>query len=94
MAATSESPESERKRLEQSISAVESQRAILGDEAADAAVSALRRELSVLDGTEMEPGQRKESERRVVTVLFSDVVGSTALAGQVDPEENNWWKNH
>ena len=87
MAATSESPESERKRLEQSISAVESQRAILGDEAADAAVSALRRELSALDGSEMEPGQREESERRVVTVLFSDVVGSTALAGQVDPEE-------
>jgi class 3 adenylate cyclase len=25
-------------------------------------------------------------ERRVVTVLFADVVGSTALAGQVDPE--------
>jgi len=27
------------------------------------------------------------SERRVVTILFSDVVGSTAAAGKLDPEE-------
>ena len=87
MTATVEFPESERKRLEQTISAVESQRAILGDEAADVAIAALRRELSALDENETEPGRRKESERRVVTILFSDVVGSTALAEQVDPEE-------
>ncbi len=84
---TFEFPESERRRLEQSISAIESQRAVLGDEAADAAIAALRRERSALDEIESEPGRPTESERRVITILFSDVVGSTALAEQVDPEE-------
>src|SRR5436853_3703183 len=29
----------------------------------------------------------KEAERRQVTVLFSDLVGSTALANEIDPED-------
>src|SRR5438270_890650 len=29
----------------------------------------------------------KEAERRQITVLFSDLVGSTALANEIDPEE-------
>jgi class 3 adenylate cyclase len=32
-------------------------------------------------------GRSSESERRIVTVLFCDVQGSTALAEQFDPEE-------
>ena len=84
MPETLEFPESDRRRLEQSISAIESQRATLGDKAADAAITALRRELSALNETETEPSRPTESERRVVTILFSDVVGSTALAEQVD----------
>ena len=55
MATSSESPESERKRLEQTISALEAQRAILGDEAADAAIASLSRELSALEKAESEP---------------------------------------
>jgi hypothetical protein len=31
--------------------------------------------------------EAKEAERRQVTVLFSDLVGSTALANAIDPEE-------
>ena len=40
----------------------------------------------VISGIEAEVSNAVE-ERRVVTVLFSDVVGSTALAGQMDPED-------
>ena len=86
MSATSESDKSERERLEQTIATLEAQRAILGDEAADAAIASLRRELNALDTAEPESGRRKEGERRVLTVLFSDVVGSTALAESMDPE--------
>ena len=75
---------SEREMLEQNIAALEAQRASIGDAAADAAIASLRRELSDLEAG---PGRRAEGERRVVTVLFSDVVGSTALAEQMDPED-------
>ncbi|CCE09686.1 RtsD [Bradyrhizobium sp. STM 3843] len=34
-----------------------------------------------------EPGQRDEAERRQVTVMFADLVGSTALAAGMDPED-------
>jgi class 3 adenylate cyclase/tetratricopeptide (TPR) repeat protein len=33
------------------------------------------------------PSETKEAERRQVTVLFSDLVGSTALANEIDPED-------
>jgi class 3 adenylate cyclase len=38
-----------------------------------------------------EPAQRtdasRDAERRQLTVMFCDLVGSTALAGRLDPEE-------
>ena len=34
-----------------------------------------------------EPQARDSAERRQVTVMFSDLVGSTALSGQLDPED-------
>jgi len=79
--AISKSTEDERERLEQAIVALEAQRAILGDEAADLAIASLRRELAGLETAAVEPGHRVEGERRVVTILFCDVTGSTALAG-------------
>jgi class 3 adenylate cyclase len=33
------------------------------------------------------PQQRDSAERRQVTVMFSDLVGSTALAARMDPED-------
>ena len=33
------------------------------------------------------PAQRTDAERRQVTVMFSDLVGSTALAARMDPED-------
>ena len=38
-------------------------------------------------GFEPEPKPQETAERRQVTVLFSDLVGSTALAGRMDPED-------
>jgi SAM domain (Sterile alpha motif) len=35
----------------------------------------------------VEPKAQDTAERRQVTVLFSDLVGSTALAGRMDPED-------
>ena len=32
-------------------------------------------------------GRSMQGERRIVTVLFCDVVGSTAMAEQLDPED-------
>jgi class 3 adenylate cyclase len=36
---------------------------------------------------EPEPKPQETAERRQVTVMFSDLVGSTALAGRMDPED-------
>jgi class 3 adenylate cyclase/tetratricopeptide (TPR) repeat protein len=38
-------------------------------------------------GTALQPPGEEHQERRVVTVLFSDLAGSTALAEQLDPED-------
>src|SRR5256885_9416020 len=38
-----------------------------------------------MDGTDVRPAMREE--RRVVTALFADVAGSTALGERMDPEE-------
>jgi class 3 adenylate cyclase len=37
--------------------------------------------------TAAEPKARDSAERRQVTVMFSDLVGSTTLAGRMDPED-------
>ena len=52
-------------------------------------VPAADRELSMVTGTAGAAGHRKEAadaERRQLTVLFCDLVGSTELAARLDPE--------
>ncbi|MBC7485100.1 MAG: AAA family ATPase [Rhizobacter sp.] len=61
------------------IAALEAQRALLGDAVVDAALAPLRRQLAAL--------QAAAPQRRLVTVLFLDVVGSTALSSTLDPED-------
>ncbi|HEV8718464.1 MAG TPA: adenylate/guanylate cyclase domain-containing protein, partial [Candidatus Binatia bacterium] len=39
------------------------------------------------DARRQTPDARLEGERRQLTVMFCDLVGSTALSGQLDPEE-------
>lgn len=74
----------ERDELEQAIAALEEKRSLLGDEIVDIALSSMREKLSGLlgeSGTIHEPQQRK-----LVTVLFADVSGFTAMAETMDHE--------
>lgn len=74
----------ERELLERAIAALESKRSLLGDEIVDVALASMREKLTgVLEGTRRshEPQQRK-----LITVLFSDVSGFTAMAETMDHE--------
>jgi class 3 adenylate cyclase len=80
---------SDRQEIEQAIGALEAQRLILGDAATDAALDGLRQRLADLTGESKQgsiPAPETQGERRIVTVLFCDVTGSTALAESMDPE--------
>jgi class 3 adenylate cyclase/tetratricopeptide (TPR) repeat protein len=67
--------------LEQAIAALEDQRGLLGDQVVDLAIAPLvekrDRLLTAAVG----------EQRKLVTVLFADLVDSTELAGRLDPED-------
>jgi len=69
----------ERQRIEKAIAAQESLRATVGDEIVDETISMLRRELAHLE--------TPEQQRKLVTILFADVVGSTNIVKHLDPED-------
>jgi len=69
----------EREQLEGGIAALEAQRAVLGDAVVDTALAALRARLARLD--------TPEQQLRPVTILFTDVVGSTSVSQRLDPED-------
>ncbi|HZT55701.1 MAG TPA: hypothetical protein VFA35_05695, partial [Burkholderiaceae bacterium] len=76
----------EEQQLEAGIAALESQRATLGDTVVEAALEGLKARLAALRKTpapEPEPAQSLKQ----VSILFLDVVGSTALGQRLDPEE-------
>ena len=73
------------RELKAAIAGLEAQRSVLGDSVVESAVTALRQQLA-----ELEMPLRimaTEEERKVVTILFADVSGFTALLEKVDPEE-------
>ena len=72
----------EHEQLAQAIAALESQRALLGDAVVDAALAPMREKLAALASRRVNAGQ----QRKFVTVLFADVVGSTQLGQHLDPE--------
>ena len=74
---------SEQEQLQQTIAALEAQRPILGDAVVDASVAALKAQLSAL-----EPTSEPEQQRKLVTLLFCDVAGSTTMVRDLDPEDN------
>ena len=74
-----------REQLQAAIAGLEAQRATLGDLVVDAGLEALRRQLEKLDATPATP-QSLAGERKLVTVMFADVSGYTALAENLDPE--------
>ena len=70
-------------QLSSAIAALEGQRAILGDAVVDTALAPLRRELAEQSAHRSTARQQLKQ----VTVLFVDVVGSTAMGQRLEPEE-------
>ena len=72
------------KQLEEAISAQEQLRGRMADSLIDFTISVLRKEL---EETLLE-SQELEQQRKMVTVLFMDVVNSTEMIQSMDPEES------
>jgi class 3 adenylate cyclase len=77
----------QRDRLLRTIETLERQRHALGSETIDIAVAPLRAKLAALDGPRGEPAPAAlTSERKVVTVLFADLAGFTAMSERIGAE--------
>ncbi|HTP09901.1 MAG TPA: adenylate/guanylate cyclase domain-containing protein [Anaerolineae bacterium] len=81
---TDASPQVQLEQLRASLQVLESQRALLGA-AIDPALDAVRTQIAALEAQLIAPTQSEE--RCIITVLFSDIVGSTALAENMDAED-------
>jgi class 3 adenylate cyclase/tetratricopeptide (TPR) repeat protein len=75
----------DRQHLESAIAGLEAQRALLGDALVDAALEPLRERLAGLAAGPIDADSGQAL--RQVSVLFLDVVGSTALSRRLDPED-------
>ena len=71
--------------LKAAIAGLEAQRSLLGDTVVEPALAALRQQLSQLEPSPVDAAS--DEERKIVTVLFVDVSGFTALSEKLDPEE-------
>ena len=69
----------ERQQLEKAIAELESQRGVLSDDVIDASVVTLREKLTTL--------KVPLKQRKLVTVLYADIVGSTNIVKLLDPED-------
>ncbi|MES0360123.1 MAG: adenylate/guanylate cyclase domain-containing protein, partial [Anaerolineales bacterium] len=70
-------------RLEIAIAHLESQRENLGDSVVDSALKLLQEKVAEIEAR----GDFPEQQRKQVTILFSDIVGSTKVASHLDPED-------
>ena len=70
-------------QLEEAIAAFEAQRPVLGDATVDVGVAPMREKLAWLRSQDRVVHQR----RKAVSVLFVDIVGSTAMSRLLDPED-------
>lgn len=76
----------ERDDIHRAIAGLEAQRALLGDFVVNPAIAALRQKLEALVSAEV-PQAEAEGERKLVTIMFADLSGFTALSERLDPEE-------
>ncbi len=72
---------SNKKELEEAIHALEAQRTLLGDAVVDASIGVLREKLGEL------LAKSRQQQRKQVTIMFVDTVGSMSLGEKLDPEE-------
>jgi class 3 adenylate cyclase/tetratricopeptide (TPR) repeat protein len=70
-----------RVQIEHAIRALDAQRALLGDAVVDTALAPLRQQLAALQAP-----ARPSAERKLVTVMFADISGFTALSETMDAE--------
>ncbi len=70
-------------QLEAAIVALEAQRAILGDATVDAALGPMHDKLAMLRSQT----RSQQQQLKAVSVLFADIVGSTAMSRELDPED-------
>ena len=73
--------QSEIEKLKQAIDTLEAQRSRLGDQVIDSALGPMRARLAVLLAS------AHGEQRKLVTVLFADLAGFTALSAHLDPED-------
>jgi ABC-type oligopeptide transport system substrate-binding subunit/class 3 adenylate cyclase len=73
-------------QLEETIARLEAQRALLGDAVVEAALAPLRQQLAALRFQGAQPGSALAGERKLVTILFADLSGFTALTENLDAE--------
>ena len=79
--------EIEKQQFATAIAALEAQRELLGHAVVETALSPLRERLSLLAAQQGFSKTDSEQALKQVSVLFADVVGSTLLSQQLDPED-------
>jgi class 3 adenylate cyclase/tetratricopeptide (TPR) repeat protein len=81
-----DSIETELERLRTALEGLQVQRSLLGEAVVIPALQSLQEKISTLEA-QISAQPAANIERRIVTILFTDIVGSTALAEKMDPEE-------
>ena len=76
----------QQKKLEQAIDALESQRAILGDNVVEVALDPLRDKLAKMKRNQVKSTPELKGERKLVTIMFADISNFTMLSENMDPE--------
>ena len=80
----------EQEQIQQAIQHLENQRTVLGNAAVDAAILGLRQKLAIIPDRPAADSpaehQKDLNERKLVTTLFADLSGFTALSEKMDPE--------
>ena len=78
-------------RLKNTIADMESQREALGDLFVEKAVEPMREKLSelnrLLEASKLPPPEKSMQQRKLLTILFMDIVGSTSIIQHMDPED-------
>ncbi|HEU0295667.1 MAG TPA: adenylate/guanylate cyclase domain-containing protein [Anaerolineales bacterium] len=77
-----------KKEFERAIAALESKRSLLGDEVVDTALKSMLEKLAELNAGGRR-ALRVPQQRKLVTILFADVSGFTAMFEKMDPEAVN-----